>query len=284
MAQLYTDQTHLKMVLRGHSPRMTAISESATTIIDPAFTPGMGALSEDARTGRLRCPVRGCGHYFHRLTTHLNSAHGLVGGADAVRAALSIPKAIPLYSKAALSNLAATSELRPSMKGQHRHVTNSAGAGVRQSLAYRNARSQCDAQLAGYLTDLANELGRTPSLREFETRYGGATRTALLTVYGSWNNALALCGLVIRGKASNKIRSSDILPALRAWYVAHGDLPLSTDAAVPTKGPALPAYATILRAFNASGWRSAMEIAASLLDIYGGRYGLPIENKPGAAA
>ena len=61
MADLYTSLIRAKQELNdGVLPPMTPVPENVQHFIDPAFTPGLGALEEDPEKG-LRCPVKGWG-------------------------------------------------------------------------------------------------------------------------------------------------------------------------------------------------------------------------------
>jgi hypothetical protein len=281
--QLYTSLLRLKMAMNGGTlPPMTPLTESAKKLIDPEFTIGMGALVEDSVKG-LRCPVRGCGMYFHNLGCHVRGKHKSLGGVDAVRRALCIPKSIGLVSTRTRENLREARKLwghefRAFAGERAREMGRRGGrraSGVRQSLAMRNLRDQCDAQLSHKIIDLHNSLRRSPTATEFKNRYGATVMGAVVSVFGTWSNAKEQCGLEVY-RPRRKIESADVLPAFQAWYKEHGDLPTSGEAIAPSRTPALPAYRTTLKAMKANTWPEAMERVASMLNIYGGRYGLPI--------
>jgi hypothetical protein len=70
---MYTTLVRAKATIRGEeAPPLTALTEHALKICDPDFVPGMGILEEDAERG-LRCPLRGCGKWYHELGKHLES-------------------------------------------------------------------------------------------------------------------------------------------------------------------------------------------------------------------
>lgn len=285
---LYTSLTRLKQELNdGALPRMTAIPKSSLAVIDPAFTIGYGAMAEDIEKG-LRCPVRGCGVYRHQLTTHLNSTHRDIGGARTVRRLLSIPDTAPLYSRMRRAELAA---LMLQKRADGRCVILAPRGMVKSqkgkrknygTMGSRNLRKICDEQLIHALVDLENRLGRAPTGDEFVAEYDRPKLDALVLVFGTWRSALLQCGLENLGQYRRHREGSReaVLAALDAWYTAHDTLPSSRQADNPRSTPALPRYGKILRALQAENWPEAMQRAASLLNIYGGRYGLPIEHKP----
>jgi hypothetical protein len=101
-------------------------------------------------------------------------------------------------------------------------------------------------------------------------------------VYGSWNSAKAQCELEPRKNSIPRYTLNVVLDALTAWVEKHGTLPSYDSVRAPVRIPALPSMPTILKALDTDSYPGAMRRAAALLNIYGGRYGLP-EKKQGAA-
>ncbi|HEX5437132.1 MAG TPA: hypothetical protein VFW98_08230 [Gemmatimonadaceae bacterium] len=283
MSELYTSLTRLKQTMNGgQMPPMTPIPEAARKIIDPAFTPGLGALDEDAGRG-LRCPVRDCGQYYHALGRHLAVAHKNIGGSAAVRRALDIPKTVPLLSGIAREHYArghAAERARPrrhSMVGPKvaekrvRSLRKSCGAS-RRSMASRNLRDRCDAQLRHKLIDCHHRLGRSPTMREAKAMLPKGTVKAAIRVYGTWRNVLAQCGLAVASRA--RVSRDDVLAGLYAWYKVRGGLPTLRDVKERDRVPLIHDRETIVKHIGGSGWAETMQIAAAVLGITGGRYGL----------
>lgn len=300
---LYTSLTRLKQEMNGGTlPPMTPLPEKALALIDPAFTPGLGALEEHPEKG-LRCPVRECGEYRHRLSLHLNRCHKSIGGEAGIKAALSIPRTAKLVSQSHSKKLAhkITPAVREKMREQGREAAASGRlqtAAVRrdrgvasrrdkQTMNIRNLRDKCEAQLSHKLIDLEHSLGRSPSEREAASVYGDGFTLYLRRVYGSWNAALARFGLEARRNSPRGLLRSGgrplapdvlrnaVLESLRAYYNAHGSLPTANTINNPARTPLTPAVATIQKAMGADTFPEAMRRAASLLNIRGGRYGLP---------
>lgn len=286
---LYTSLTRLKQAMNdGRLPPMTPVPEKVHHLIDPAFTIGLGALEEDPVKG-LRCPVRGCGVYRHSLTRHLDTKHRALGGAKAVRRALSIPSSAGLVShlqREILRTLAASKFAgrakrwtREELTAISRRTSARRGASRRSAMATvgsKNLLNHCVAQTRERITRLQVKLGRLPNPREFRSEYGAAMFCAIERAFGTWNSALASCGLAVRGRYKHYDRDA-VLAALASWYEAHGSLPRSSDATSPHRTPIIPGYQTILSALGTDSWPKAMQIAAALLDIHGGRYGLPVK-------
>jgi hypothetical protein len=161
------------------------------------------------------------------------------------------------------------------------------------SMASRNLRQTCETQLAHRFLDLQNKIGRSPSGKEFRDEYGVAVFGEVCRLYGTWNNAKTHFGIEVipagrssvRGSRTSRrtgrlLDSTALLASLRAWYDVHGSLPARSDAQQNRRAPVLHAAKTYLSAFKADDWGAAMQRAASLLNIYGGRYGLPESARP----
>lgn len=299
-SQLYTSLTRLKIAMNdGELPAMTAIPAEAQDYIDPRFTIGMGALEEDETRG-LRCPIRGCGKYFQLLTQHINQMHPELG-AEGLKQLLNIPPRTPLASERWLARRAeAAREWAHTERGEEtlrlarenmplnwrfdcRQHPKYARVSVMRSAGRRNLMDRCEAQISHQLIDLQNELGRSPSQDEAVAAYGKAFVSYARGVYGSWNAAKARFGLEVwrnqyqrRGVlARNEVAKDAVIEALKAYYERHGTLPNAKHAERPARTPLIPKRSTIQRAMGTERWSEAMRRVASILNIYGGRYGLP---------
>lgn len=287
---LYTSLVRLKQSMNdGRLPPMTPVPASAHQLIDPAFTIGLGALYEDSEKG-LRCPIRECGGFYHNLGLHLRASHGSAGGSTAVRSALDIPLSAPLLSQRLLEthrdnsarSFEQTRRSRPFTLPVHGKATE---ARRRQSrtikadrltVGARNLRDTCLAQLSHKLIDLHHRLGRTPSSQEARTLNSPGFVAAVTRSFGTWDAALAHCGLqrFDRG-ARQRVSRDKVLESLSAYFAEHGCLPTQSQAYHPKRTPIIPTPPTIMRVMATKSWPEAMRRAASLLNIYGGRYGLP---------
>lgn len=294
MSALYTSLVRLKMAMNGGElPPMTEIPAEATDYIDPAFTIGLGALTEDETRG-LRCPVRECGKFFHLLTQHVNKMHPELG-ARGLRKLLDIPMTAPLAShkwrarRSAIASAWARSEEgsavlargRANLPANWHRAPRDPEKGkkrVFQSVGRRNLSDRCEAQLTHKLIDLQHQIGRSPTSTEARTILGTDFVSYVTNVYGSWNAAKTRFGMdaysnqyTVRGLVSKEA----VLAALRAYHKVHGCLPNVNQAQRPTRTPLIPSRPTICKAMGTESWPEAMRRAASLLNIYGGRYGLP---------
>lgn len=292
---LYTSLTRLKMAMNGGElPPMTPLPESALVAIDPAFTiggNGLGGLVEDEAKG-LRCPVRGCGRWYHQITHHLDRSHAEEGGAARVRELLEIPASASLISTRLREKFVANNERRDSAAALATWRTLHPGetarmarasravrvAGVRhtsRTVGFKNLLDSCPQQLAHKLIDLHKKLGRSPCADEGRAEYGPGFVSAVQRVYGSWNNAKAQVGLERWKTSKQRWSQAAVLEALNAWYEVHGSLPSSLAIRRRRSTPVMPSKSAILSRFNTSSWPEAMRRAAALLNIYGGKFGLP---------
>lgn len=201
--ELYTSLTRLKMAMNGGElPPMTELKERTQAFLDPRFTPGMGCLEEDEKRG-LRCPVRGCGNYYHNLGKHLSAAHYDVGGAPAIKALLDISQNVSLSTKRArainsmrhLNRHSDPTAIEARRNGIKKRMRN---GGIRRdgrlSIHAKNLRDRCEAQLRTKLDALRLELGWTPSRTEFSEKYSRSLGDHIARIYGTWNEFLVQMG------------------------------------------------------------------------------------------
>lgn len=280
--QLYTSLVHLKQATNdGRLPPMTPIPESAMAIIDPTFTIGLGAVREDATLG-LQCPVRDCGKYYHNLGNHIARSHKSIGGQNAVKDMLEIPRRAKLLSATAQATYVAAAKAKwetngAKMRAARRPMHLSARPKRQRQLAgIRNRSNECEAQQAQDMIDLQNKLRRSPSVSEFIAEYGENRWARIREHYGTWNAFKAKLGMRIHQRDARMKSTKDfVFESLAAWYDVHGSLPSSAQAMRPDRTPVIPSVPSVYRALGTKSWPHAMRIVASVLNIYGGRYGLP---------
>lgn len=283
--QLYTSLVQLKRAMNGgQMPPMTPLPESVHHLIDPAFTIGLGALTEEAEKG-LRCPVRGCGKWFQSLQSHLNTVHRGTGGASAVRRALEIPDGAPLVSKKLSEVRKADTQRRMAegawVPGRARRALKSAPRPAKESyrrgrsgMGVRNLRNSCVAQLSHALIDLHHELGRSPTVDEAIAKFGHGWMHAVRATFGSFGNAKAQCGLEVYHGKPKRTPLETVLTALETYHAINGTLPSADQACDPRRTPVIPTYHTIRKALGEPTWYDCMRKAARILGIRDGRYGL----------
>jgi len=286
---IYTSRLHLKQALMAlDGVPMTALPPDAKAVIDPSLTisgNGWGGLVEC--DDGLICPVRGCGKAFHDLSKHIRWSHQSIGGTPGFRKLMGIPSTAPLMSESHREKLRSRfrmlvdeGRIKPPRQpkgcitravSKRARKTRSANA---RTPGNRNMTNDCLEQTRKKITLLHAKLGREPIEREFEAEYGARAARAVHEHFVTWNNALGQCGIGTR-KAHGRISFEAVLDALRAWVAENGDLPTAGELARRSKRPEMPGYDAICAAFQTKSWRYAMQQAAALLNIYGGRYGLP---------
>lgn len=284
MADLYTSLVRAKQELNGGTlPAMTPIPDRLRDVIDPGFTIGMGALREDPERG-LQCPVRDCGKWYHSLGRHLENQHARLGGRAGLRRLLDLPATASLSStreRARRRDLLAARALP--LRGDRRGIACQApeqhrrAGRARRSTGLRNFANRCDAQIKQRMAALYESCGRSPTFAEAKALDPGVVWAAIDRC-GSWSSAKAQFGYEVwrGGSTGNRIHLDDVLTALQEYYRATGRLP---SAAAAQRGglcvPRIPNREVIIRELGGASWEQAMRIAASLLDIHGGPYGLP---------
>jgi len=248
---------------------MTALTEAARTMIDPAYANGMGSLQEDPTKG-LRCPLFGCGHYFHAIGRHWDVAHAEAGGRATLVGALSLPATAALMSHASLAR-----RRRRHPRGRTTPPTpaQAAKGGAKRSqtqatVGAQNLRGRCEAQLRQRLQELATQLGRSPTYEEGRVAWGEADLTFIRRLYGTWNAFKRLCGQpTLKRGGQERYSIDDVITLFKGWHQVHGELPVYEESSVAGVNPA-----TVLRACSASSWPVAMQRIALILNLKASRY------------
>lgn len=289
--RVFTSAVRIKMALNnGVMPPMTPLSEKAKRVCDPRFVEGMGGLREDERRG-LQCPR--CGEWYHRLGHHIANSHPEVGTAG-IKEALQIPAGMPLISAVErarnLSRPARKLTKETAREKQARIASYSSRFAVadrpKRKKAIQKARrlagrlnylDWCEQQITEKLAGLATSLKRVPNIADFQAAYGEDAARRVVRLYGSINVLAARFGEGIAPKLlskDGKFRRDYVLDVLYAWYKKYGELPAERDSMLMSRVPVLPKISYITKALGTANWDSAMQRAAALLNIYGGRYGL----------
>ena len=264
----YTTLVMVKMMLNdGSLPPMTPIPEKIRHIINPEYVPGFGALNEDEEKG-LQCPV--CGAWKHWLSSHVGNAHQEIGGARGLRKLMGMPLGMSLLSRSARERTREAHKGRDTkpMRRGLRNAKRRNGKRRKLTVAERNFRNTCHAQLGHFLWDLRNKLGRSPSFREGCALEPTRARAAI-HMYGTWNAAKAAHGLDVVGRYTASSPEA-VTAAIAAWVEVRGRLPGAADA---QRGlPWIPPYSTVLRQLKCDSWKGAMRKVAIRLGAYDARY------------
>lgn len=278
------------MAVGGTLPPMT--EARADTIIDPRFTIGDGAFEECERRG-LRCPVRGCGKYFHVLSRHLTEAHSDIGGKIAVCDALNIPRMTRLVSawytasrKFDWHALADDDPRKVGLRNAQQRVRELVMMGVyerrypnkgMEQSGWRDFRNRCEEQMRKPIAALASRLKRPPTMKEVAKEVSEAFAWHLVSIYGNFGAGLKAMGLDAwkpgqSPERKKKATREYVLGALRAYYEAHKELPLPRQASNPSRLPLIPCRESIMKGMGVESYPAAMKLVAKELGITTGRY------------
>lgn len=286
-ATLITSLNRVKLSAGGKPLPMMAVPAGSLTLIDPTFTIGYGALTEDPIKG-LRCPVRNCGRYFHNLGSHLRHHHKDQGGVGAVRRALSLPVTASLVSERERTRLRTRAlEIYRNRPGVAERVRMGSIRGIARlkilgpryrtsgaTIGSKNAIERCEAQVLEAIRNLADKLGHSPTADEARAEYGSAFVYHAEEWFGSWNGAKERAGLETYGGLKDPVGEASVLGGIRLWHEMHGALPSSKDARREDRFPRIPHRDTVLRTLGTRSWPEAMRRAAERLQLPHGSYAL----------
>lgn len=215
----------------------------------------MGTLAKNEDDSHIQCHI--CGYLFRNLGTHVAQAHkisakdyrvrfslssstGLVSGKERTRL---IDQQMKVSSVEKLRRLTA-------LQNAHRVTSSSLPVSRRSmSLETRNLEGSCPDQLLDKIEKLAGELHRTPSKTDFIERYGHGFFSSILNIYGSWNFALSLTGMMPTNHTvkTRRYTRESVIIIMREFYRMEGRVPRHSDFG---EHNLLPSRGTIQRLFG----------------------------------
>lgn len=272
--ELHTNLHELKAQAQAQAQAMTRLTAEARRRIDPAFANGMGSLQETVADG-LRCPLKGCGTWHHNLGGHLVKEHAMP--AKLFRQLLSIPSSAPLLSRVTLAKMRQKKEgwdgirlIKPTQQvvraAARQRAENQATMGA------RNLEGRCEAQLGQRLHALEESLGHTPTFSEATEWWGSGLVSWIVRHYGTWNQFKAQHDVPTNPRGGpERLPVERVAEMLKDWHQVRGSLPTYDEGAAADR-KLLPHPSTVLRAFCAEKWETAMVRAAAVLRIHDERY------------
>ena len=231
----YKNPRELTLALKGYKEPLTKVSKGHGYY-------GVLLQSEDGQY--IQCHV--CGKLFKHMSGHLKT-HKL--NTKEYRKKFKISLMTALSSESMRWNLKRATmkwfhNLSEDEKIEYRRKNNERlraalkkrGKGQpKKSLEGYNKDGTCPDQLLQKIKDVAKELEKTPSLREFVKACGTQKYKHLIfKVYGSWNKAIDLCGFersgtyLRKGKPSN-FSDEELLEYLSIFAQENGEVPTHTD-------------------------------------------------------
>lgn len=193
-----------------------------------------GTLTYDESRKFTQCHL--CGYFFKQLGKHVGMAHGVPVRAFREEMGLPMQKsltapsaAVPNFERYAKMTVEEKTALRERLQSGRGDST-SQGRARQKSLYYKNLEGRCPAQLLDKIDTLAKELGRAPSYKEYQKRYGHATGRSVYSTYGSWNEALRLLELSpSKGGTPFRYDKKILLELLRDFQREYGREPMYSD-------------------------------------------------------
>lgn len=194
----------------------------------------MGVVIGNIERTHIQCHI--CGYYYSYLGKHL-LVHGtnakeykqtfglsvktsLLGEAlrrKRIEAQLNQPKELIARRTAHMRNLG-------NQKGRHK------GHGTGHSLEKKNQLGLCPDQILDRIRELAEKLGRTPTMPEYMGHYKSGC-SHIVGTYGTWKNAVRLSGLqhLPIGQGHKKYTTASLLFLLEDFKERNGRWPSHSD-------------------------------------------------------
>lgn len=215
-----------------------------------------GALSVTMDGEKLQCHV--CGKLFASVSAHARQAHKMT--LDQYREKYQIAKTSALVSEIERQRLKdRTLEWLKSLSKKEKEalkskaIANSRDRRPEQpllTLETKNKRGTCPDQLLAKIVEVAEKLGRTPSLAEFITETGGQRfKHLIFKTFGSWKKAIEMVKLEPKehGRGGYKHYSNEqLLEYLTIYAEENRKIPTATD----SKRGLIPDYQAYRRRFG----------------------------------
>lgn len=197
-----------------------------------------GVLMYSKERDRVQCHL--CGLMFRSITeSHTLHIHGitikeyrkLTGLADTTR----------LIGEGTREKLIKNYNIRPMVPIKDRPedfkiskktlvASNKRRAGTKIRMETKNKRGSCPEQLLAKIRDLREELGRTPSRRDFQMKHKGRFMGTIYATFGSWRNAVKKAGYKpVSQVKKEKYSDERLLEYMQEFYDIHKRSPRSSD-------------------------------------------------------
>lgn len=156
-----------------------------------------GVLMEDFKSGKIQCAE--CGEWFEQIHHFHLANHGITGSEYKKRYGLLQSTALK-SKKLRLVHSKVMQNLRAKYKQcNYKFERNNVYAGNRKdkpkALEHQNKYGVCDLQVLDRIKELAQELGKTPTLTQLSERYGAGMMPLIHNRYGSYIKLLKENGI-----------------------------------------------------------------------------------------
>lgn len=199
-----------------------------------------GALSVSLESGKLQCHV--CGELFHHVGGHAYQKHGLKASEYRERYKLSPSSSLvseQLREQLKMNTIRFMANLT---RVQREAIAEAARKGrakrdryqPKEALEAKNRKGTCPDQLLETIKKCADDIGHTPSKKEFIDYYQSQRYVHLIyKTFGSWSKALEMARLHPKEKVYNGGRRNysdeELLEYLNIFWQENQKIPTETD-------------------------------------------------------
>lgn len=193
----------------------------------------IGTIGSAEDGSKIQCHI--CGSMFVALGQHVRQAHKL--SAHDYKAKFQLGLTTSLESEGArkvrMSNYQNlwSEERKDKLRRISHDIGRNSGAKKGHNpwhLERRNREGKCPDQVLKRVTDLAAELGRTPSYLDFTAKYGHEFMGPIRTLYGGWTKVVRAAGMIPVNEA-NTFDRVQMLVAINDFRFKYGREPLWSD-------------------------------------------------------
>ncbi len=168
----------------------------------------LGTIAFNKDETHTQCHI--CGYFFKQLGRHVTNQHDMkvieyrdkfrLARQTSLVASETRQKYVKRYANLSSDEKLAkiTSLTKAASVSREKSITKNWNKGISHSLELKNKEGRCPDQLLEKIEQLSKKLGKTPTGRQFSGEYGGGYYESIKTTFGSWSNAVKICGLTVR--------------------------------------------------------------------------------------
>lgn len=192
-----------------------------------------GTIAYDKTEKYTQCHL--CGNFYKTLGTHVSKVHGK--DPFEYKLEFGLPTTLPLtapklknknYEQWESYSPEKKKEVIANLQAGRKSITAPRKARTK-ALYYKNLEGRCPAQLIEKILQLRDEVGKTPSRREFNKRFGGNHAGSVELTFGSWGEAVKIAGLTPRRGGREIYDKETLIQLMINFKKDHKRNPMSTD-------------------------------------------------------
>lgn len=180
----------------------------------------LGVITTNNDKSHIQCHI--CGYYYANLGTHIQRGHKLNTREYKQTYGLRLDRGLcsPKFREECIRRFHNASDdvrakriqgLQQARKSLNKKYQKGWRKKMDYSLENKNENGTCPDQLLDKIKSYVDKYGHTPGQNDFRKEYTGGALEAVYRTFGSWSNAVKICGLEQKNPAFNRTHSRETL-------------------------------------------------------------------------